>query len=512
MKRIGIDFGTTNTTLAYFDEASGGIVGYKFHDTSEYVSSAIAYHSRRDEYCIALDAQDVRYDSTYYFYEYYKIGLVENWRDVPNPEHGKTYFDIAKDYLHMLIETYKQDNLLGDAPLDVIVLSVPNTVLTDKNNQLKERLENYLRTEARLAFLVSEPACSCAYYTRQKEPDFEGNLAVVDYGGGTLDVSICHVAHENDNGNRIPSISIAQQYTMDADTNSGAGIAFCRSMVERITGLTSDSDEFVSVVYEFDKILARSDKINRDLLEYYENNEDMDSDEPSTVRLNGRTCSVNCSLFNRTFNDVNKRTLDEALNRTVGHLIDTSGDQPFKIISVGGFSNLICVNKTISERLEAGLGRLRQDVRMGQLTKTERYLAIAYGAALYASREVMPSVKIPYAVSVMTYDGATEKAVTLISEGAETDAYSKVQWLSDPFYVMDAGKVEVRLRISNRSSSTPTEFTLNISEHCSSDSTIYMGAKFVGERPFICVRNNSSKAVGEVDISEHIVDFENRRL
>lgn len=516
MKRIGIDFGTTNTTLAYYDEEQGQICGYRFNNESEYISSAIAYHKTKNEYCIAADAQAVRDDDNYYFYEYYKIGFVRSGNEIANTAHGKTYFDLVKDYLHRLIEVYKQDNLLGESLLDVIVLAVPNTFLSNSELSINSKLENYLKTEAHVPLLFSEPACSSAYYSKQIEPEFSGDLIVVDYGGGTLDVSICRITRENKEGNFLPAISIVQQYVMDSDKiiSNGAGIAFCIEMVKNLTGLKEDDTDFLPVIYEFDKILSCRETINKGLTEYYANNEDDFADKELTIRLNGQNRQASCSLFNKIFNKINKPTLDEALEKTLGAFLSgelNNKSRTFRVITVGGFSNLLCVNKIIAEKLGTGLGRLRQDKRLGQLTKTDRYLAVAYGAALYASKEVVKSSEISYELSICYYDGK-ENVVVLIPEGSQENEYTQIYWLNAPFYIMMGKDATIKLQMHSKNGLEPLDILLDISDSCLNDSTIYIGVRVADNKPILCVRNNLTKIVDEFDLSNYVKDFANRRL
>lgn len=515
MRRIGIDFGTTNTTLAYYDEKHNQLCGYKFDNASEYISSAIAYHKIKNSYYIATNAQDYRDDSNFYFYEYYKIGLVKKWDKIVNENHGKTYFELMKDYLHKLISTYKNDNLLGDSLLDVIVLSVPNILLSNDYWDFKNELEKFLKTEARTGIMISEPACSAAFYSKVIQPEFYGDLIVVDYGGGTLDVSICRVNKELNNGNMLPAISIVQQYSMDSSQllTNGAGIAFCVGMIKAITGLNEKNINFFPVVYEFDKILSSRETINSCLLEYYSNNEDEIADEEIQFRLNGENRTVRCSLFDQTFEKVNSPTLIEALDKTLGSVLrDNKSRLDIKIISVGGFSNLICVNKVIAEQLNTGLGRLRQDPRIGQLTKTDKYLAVAYGAALYASKEVIKSSETSFSLRLVSYDGIGEHQTILLQEGKAKEDYFQTQWLNDQFSIIIGRDAIINLIISSKKSQTPLTFRLDISETCMDDCSIQIGVRLSERESFLCIHNNLTGLGNEISIDKYISEFENMRL
>lgn len=516
MKKIGIDFGTTNTTLAFYDEKLKKSVGYKFGNTSEYISSAIAYHKERDNYYIANDAQSYRDDDNYYFYEYYKIGLIQSPSDVVINEHGKTYIEIAKDYLHRVISIYKEENLINDTILDVIVLAVPNVVFSASNKALKEALENFLKIESRIGMLMSEPECSTAYYCNNYESDFEGDIVVVDYGGGTLDTSLCRVNRTNNNGVSVPAISIIQQHSIDSSKllTNGAGISFCVEMVKQITRLITENKNFYPTVYEFDTILASRENINRGLDEYYSNNEDEDFDSEISIRLCGENYVIRCSLFDGVFNKVNRPSLDDALNCILGDINDSKiaiNDKHFKIMSVGGFSNLICVNKSITEKLGVGLNKIRTDNRIAKLTKLDKYYAIAYGAALYASSMVAKSTETTYQIEISTFDGTNVRRVILVDENKQVADYREPVWLKDSFYIIKGSTAVVQIIISSKSISNELPTTIDISDACIDDCNILIGVHLTEDNAFLCVYNLLTKTTDEVALGELITEFENRR-
>lgn len=515
MKRIGIDFGTTNTTLAYFDEKLQKPVGYKFKNSTEYISSAIAYHKVKGNISIASDAQSYRDNENYFFYEYYKIGLIQNRDAIVNKSHGKTYLDIVKDYLHKLITTYKEENLLGEGLLDVVALSVPNIVLSSSNTELRLELENFLKLEAKTAVLISEPACSTAYYGKIVRPGFEGNLVVVDYGGGTLDVSLCRLGVEESDGCVLPAISIIQQYSMDTNMvlSNGAGVAYCVAMVKELTRMKEDDVNFFPTVYEFEKILSSRDNINEGLREYYENGEDVSEDEEIPIRLNGENYIARCSLFDRVYNEVNKKVFDDALNMIIGgtsssNLTDFNA---FRILSVGGFSNLLCVNKAISSKLGTKIGRLREDTRIAQLSKSDKYYAVAYGAALYASKEVIKSAETTYSINTIVFDGKNEKKVKILPEHVNVDKYVTPQWAQSPFYIIKGCDAVIKIIIESENSQSAVEFQLDISDACINECLILVGIKILGDKTYVCVHNNLIKSVDEFEITQFINDFKNKR-
>lgn len=503
MKRIGIDFGTTNTTLSYYDEKNDHFCKYRF-------SSAIAYHKTENRYFIGPDAQERRDNSNFYFYEYYKISLVESWNKIANKEHGKTYFELMKDYLHKLIVSYKYKSLSKeskDGLLDVIVVSVPNVLLSNDKIAFKNELEKFLKTEARIGFLVSEPACSAAYYSKQVQKDFSGDLIVLDCGGGSLDVSICQVNKELNKGNILPAISVIQQHSMNSGeiSGNGAGIAFCNGVIKVLSVGTANPGSF-SAVYEFDKTFSDLPEKDTESIEYfYSNNKDEEMDSEISFRLNEEKRTIRYSTIDQIFQEVTKPTLSEMLNEVLKDRSDA------KLISVGGFSNFPGVNETIAEKLGTGFNQLGLDSRIVQLTKDDKCLSVSYGAALYASNEVIRSSKTSFEISLLTFDGKDEHRVVLIEEGASIEDYNQYRWLKQQFEIIDSNAV-IKLLISSKKSISPLAFQVDISNADLSKKTVLIGATISDRGTFICIHNNQAKTRKEYPIDEYISEFENKRL
>ena len=241
-RKIGIDLGTTNTTVAYYDEENNRLERYEF-DNKTYIPSAIAYHKVKGTIKIGRQAKTYAKSADYYYYEYYKIDILNNYNGVKYSQHEKTYLEIALDYLHTLIRRYKEENRIEQGLLDSIVLSVPNSVLLDKGpKSLYEQFNRFLKSEARSYQLVSEPECACAFfynnYCKSKNDMFQGGyVSVFDYGGGTLDASMCKLNYEESDGEIRPSIRIVREYADNSDLRrfGGAGVAFVTELTKRVT-------------------------------------------------------------------------------------------------------------------------------------------------------------------------------------------------------------------------------------------------------------------------------------
>lgn len=199
---IGLDFGTTNSILSYME--NGNLTCFKYNMIEEYIPSFIAYEDGFIEIGNAARhtaSQNLKIES----YGNFKMRLPLKDSDFAKYfQNGKTPMEVTADYLKELLLnresqsfTKERGNIVG------IVVSVPEIWQRDIYNLGRERLRGLIeQLGLPLIQLVSEPVAAASYYTHevQKQAEnndqqfFIGNLLVCDMGGGTFDVSLCHIS------------------------------------------------------------------------------------------------------------------------------------------------------------------------------------------------------------------------------------------------------------------------------------------------------------------------------
>ena len=511
MKQIGIDFGTTNTTFAYYDEKTDRPEGYKFGNDKEYIPSAIAYRKRDGKILVAFDALSFRDDEGYYFYEFYKIDLIKNYNKIANANHKKTYLEITKDYIDTVIERYKSENNIDDM-LDTIVLAVPNVVVKGADTELKKELEKHLKTKAKKIMLESEPSCACAYFHNfigQKQK-YEGNVIILDYGGGTLDVSICKISYENEES--IPSITIVRQYAPSIREliNHGAGVSFYHELTKRVMNISENSDNFMHAVSEIEENFTKSGIINEYLSEYYNNNCDEIADESIRPNISGKKVEINCSTIVSVFNEKNKGSLNKALDEILGKENESlkKMDEKVKFLAVGGFSNLACVDNAIANRLSTCINGITKDERIVILPKRDRYFSVAYGAALYASKIVKKSKKSSIVIGVKSYNGIKYNEHVIIDENTTIDEPNKIVWNKTEFSISSNDYVEIKLFITSKDCIEPKEYDVDITSAVKrSNCVVNLGIQVTDNEYILYVRNVDDKKSNTVKISQYVSNF-----
>ena len=208
------------------------------------------------------------------------------------------------------------------------------------------------------------------------------------------------------------------------------------------------------------------------------------------------------------FNDVNRINLVNALNNILGDDNEETTameESEFRILSVGGFSNLACVDNVIAKKLKTNISNLGRDPRIIDLPTNEKYYAIAYGAALFASKLVVQSTKSPIKISIKSYGKNGEKEHVLLPEGIEQNSDEPI-WCNTIFEVMSLNDVRVKLSISSSDINKPYEFECDISKTIANKGRIRLGI-----RPStyeLCVQVvNGQEGFNTLDLSPNVISY-----
>lgn len=278
--------------------------------------------------------------------------------------------------------------------------------------------------------IVSEPAAASAYfayqYRRTAGHDFNGCLLIVDYGGGTLDLTLTEV-HPQDT-----SVEIKVLFRTGAGENvqgrtGNAGIAYMEHVVrlvlrdagcdpkellpcnpdfrKAVSLLENKLMEQVSLNQSDDdvkdndkKLWYAVDECGRDLSDLLDNDEVF-----ATLRYGSRKFPVTFAHLMRAYNDIVKPELEKCLKETADWMrasgidyADQNTDK-FHIVLVGGFGKYLLVQKQVEwffgcsntgdRRFQHGLGR-------------DREYAVSMGAALLASGVMTIRRTAPYGIGV----------------------------------------------------------------------------------------------------------------
>jgi len=456
MAKIGIDLGTTNSACCAWDSER-----HIFHflhfgvETLDYFPTAIAYEKASGKAAyIGAAARDCLFSEDYDVYERFKLSLGRGAHE----KNGRAFspMEVTRDFLREVIRTYETET--GEE-VESLVITVPDVWKNEEQNKtaldnLTELVQELGYTAEVQAVFESEPVAAAAYYCVEVcRGQYEGHIVVIDYGGGTLDLTLCRVEQGK--------IRVLRRCGNGGGGETGcAGVAFDEAMTQRLVErLDLDREvfqrgslDFCELQGMFERAKIASAKLTREALsDYYISGgcDDRKAFSINTRRLLRKDCAAAASDIAQSFEAVNQTALQDALSRILQYCqaenVDIQSQQSFRVLMVGGFSNLYCVESAVRSSFRSIDGG--KDLRFDNGMRLDaRSTAIAQGAALIAADmiSIIPMCQCEigfycfdaYRRNDPTDPGGEIIAIPLIERGRPLGDYR------EPCYC--PGKVEVR--------------------------------------------------------------------
>lgn len=457
MNKIGFDFGTTNSTISFFNPETKSLDCFQISaGSTSYIPTVISY--KDGEVSIGDIAKKNITKKGYESYEHFKLRLGKN-ADQIIAEKTRSPLRVASDYISALLSEYKANQNIDS--VDGIVMTVPETWFREASNRTaRENIEGIYKNlgydiEAQFQ-LESEPVAAAGYFcwsyehSREKNPEgkkFDGFITVVDYGGGTLDVTLCKV----ENGDKIKILERCG-YGEYTQTNGCAGVAFDEAVVERICS-NNELDcqrgdrKFVKLCSSFEREKIAETKHITEMMKLYYSSPDIVEDEVLlTLEYDDDELPVYCADLAECFAKINKPVLDESLMQMQKffstHGVNSGDQEHFKVLMVGGFSNFYCVEETVRQAFDSRTGLV--DNRFDQVFSTNnKSMAIAKGAALIAQKIVQVEHTCTHNIGYIVVrpdddDRWIDTDITIIQKGM------KLSEVKEPIYAPN--RVQVRLK------------------------------------------------------------------
>jgi len=447
MKKIGLDFGTTNSTLSYAD-ASGNIKCFRLGgaSASEYIPSYIGYAKEDEETVIGAEAKLSQTDEDYEVYSKFKMLLGEK-----NPARLKDcLFDTrtparcAKDFIRCLFRQYcKEENIRGG--IESAVITVPEIWIKEVHQgeigyiARSELQKISAELDVPSLRLLSEPVAASAYFThcygsREGRP-FNGHVLVCDYGGGTLDLSLSAV-----NGDRITVLECTGKGhdTDKAGKIGKAGVAFDETVLsavyerEKDTKLSRSHPDFYKLMHEFEQQkIGRKTGVEKGLKNYIRRS----SFDKKVFNIDGLKVKASdlCQGFKTMIKPDFMRALTEMQGYFSAHGVDCDNRDRFRVVMVGGFSAFYLVRRALMEFFKSDT--LEEDQRFNPCFGIEdTALAISKGAALVADDRVHIDLCCPMSMGMQVlrqHDIGQWKPedVSVLKKGVKITEYSLPQYL-----------------------------------------------------------------------------------
>lgn len=521
MDRFGMDLGTTNSALCYYNEERKAYEFLKIGDqTRDFFPTMIAYSKADDSIRhVGEMARQFQFSKKYDVYSLFKLSLGADAHD--RGGRNKSPYEAARDFLQEVIGHFKKRT--GCSHLNNLVLTVPDVWKNEDKN--KEAVDNLMQIFEELdleageqAALESEPVSAVAYYCRQvcSEP-YNGYVIVIDYGGGTLDLTLCRV----EDGKNIAVLRRC------GDGGTGAmgcaGVAFDTALTRRLVEKNElDEADYAPGSTRFARLrnalenvkISSTDRTYDALKRYYEaydpfSNESFDDSIAFEVPLPGsddeEELEVMASDIAEVFAQVNGPALDKALAAMKDHCrdlnIDLNSQKEMRILMVGGFSNLYCVEAKCREAFGSLAGaqdqRFDEKMRQGGRCST----AIAHGAGIIAAGAAKIDYYCQSDVGFFYYDvyDQQEKTMAIIKRDTPVRNYRQPLYTEELFeFRYDAQNTQIRLFFDDGRGIVPVVLDETFRELCADtytqDNAYQIGFSMGRHRiPMIHVRDRQGR-------------------
>lgn len=429
---IGIDFGSTYSLLSRYRSDHNVLETLEDNNTTT-IPSMVSLRKGNVNY--GTYAKNLTGKKEVTTYKAFKMLLQEEnkallskrgYDSVHTPEWA------TKEFLGNLIAVAQRT--FGDTKIDHLVVGAPDNWMHsfDAVNR-KKTLENICCTlegvQKQNVTIVSEPVLASAYFAynfqKQTNKPFNGVILIVDYGGGTLDLSLSEIKHGFGQSIEVKNISSRGAGENTDHSVGNAGIVYMESLMEYVIrkNTPDEADELIGTANFYKAV----DDLERELknghstgkikynyggetgsLEYPEDFEDIYLESPITCGAEDYDVSYEDMLvvYNDVIRDVFEQTMDAIIADAKAAGIDVSkpnGDD-FKIALVGGFGNFWLVHKQMQEKFEFTSTDDREKHII--VNEQDRERAISYGAALVASDTFSIRRTAPFSIGVYSeYDG-----------------------------------------------------------------------------------------------------------
>ena len=451
--KIGIDFGSTYSVISAYNDAEERVeILTLAEDDSASIPSVVSVN-RNGKVTCGKGAKEQMGKRSVRLFEAFKMLLPETNTDMLRKRGYDDIYSprrVTKDYLESVLHGIL--NRYGGDKFEDVVICVPEIwgknlrtldgrsilreILTGKDSSGTE-ISDGIDIPVGAVRVVTEPEAASAFfaYNFEKETgkNFNGHLLLIDYGGGTLDITLTEVISERQGvmeiGYREGGGAGENHPDSGGDGTIGsAGIAFMQDVVKnaiRNSGIVAEdeyigytSPGFASAVRDLESQLKAPDRIKEiedtfgEYGSYYQDYEAILEEDPIEyyeIEYNDEPIAVTYQQLYTSYKNVIEGVLNEQIkqiNKKVSEHLGSDPTQPeagvrndFKIALVGGFGSFYLVKKQIEEIYNIDLND-KLDMRTKNIAANKREQAISLGAALIAAGKIDLQKTARYSIGI----------------------------------------------------------------------------------------------------------------
>jgi len=504
-RKIGIDFGTTNSSIAYVD-GEGKPVCFPICGAM-YVPTSLAIDGKDRDFGSHANTVHIR-DPLIPYYDRFKLDLLRGM-NVTLDDELRTPLDLTKMYLELLLDAYRDDNpteFKKNRKFDCIVLALPQATYdsqTADNKELKKQLISFLQQHSETVHLASEPECACFYYVNSfpKLEDSPNEVLVVDCGGGTIDLALCQISKRTDGFDvKVPKSCGTSVAGMNKDNLGESGVAFDHDVARWIIGSgASNQPERVVADWFGESRVIKSSHVNKMLEAGFDQDWYYDDEDAFSFKAAREPLSVPYQEMNKVFTKGVGKHLDRYINSILGKGKDRSVTPGFMILPTGGFSQFYCVERAIVKAAD-GTGLKSDKI----IAKVDNFVySVVLGAALKAEQGDIDRAASQISIGIKTYDGLHSDTLTLIEMGHMIKDETEKK---GPFYV-DSGKT-ISLQFSQQGRE-PKIYSVDVSKVIKGSTLVFLSVSY--EKGYqLNVIDSDGKRIGAIDLHKEVASYARR--
>lgn len=451
--KIGIDFGSTYSTISKYNEVVDNVEAITFSEGDPASIPSVVSISKKGQITCGKGAKDQAGKKTVRIFEAFKMLLTETdqkmlslrgYNEEYTPREITKYF--LSSILHGVLRREGQD-CFEDLVICVPEIWSKNITTLDGRLILREILKNDMDIPVGHVRIVTEPEAASAFFAYNYEKEtgkvFNGHLLLIDYGGGTLDLTLTEVSS---NGRGTMEIGYREgggagenhPDQTGAGTIGSAGIAYMQSVVLhaiRDSGIMGPDEipdysgpDFVSAVRDLESQLKSAERIRNieDVFGGFGSFRKMNKilrEEPIefiSLEYDGEEVPVSYQHLFLAYQETIEHVLSAQIQKIVPKVESHIGVDPrqpeagvrddFKIALVGGFGSFFLVKQQIAEIFKLNPNP-KIDLRTKNIAADKREQAISLGAALLAEGKVILQKTSRYSIGLCSRNdkGAVEK-------------------------------------------------------------------------------------------------------
>lgn len=432
MFNVGVDFGSTNTIVSVYQEDSKKLEVVELGTGVPCVPSMVACKDGDLEKVWSGAAAKGKIGKKgFTLYKAFKMLLAEQDSGILQKRgytKNHTPIVIAEKFLNdLVVEVLKY---YGESKIDCLVIGAPeiwfNRVDTMSGRNVLRNIFEKMECVKEVQ-VVSEPAAASAFfaynYEQIRKKAFEGHILLIDYGGGTLDISLSKVSVEKAaDGKSFMEINVADRQGAGENENGqigNAGIVYMERLLEAAiqkAGLLEKGEKpetdaaFYKAVNELeDNMRASTVDISNTFRDIgIDALDELEEEEFASVTYKGEEVEISYALMVEVYDAVIRNVFQEKLNKSIRYMENAGINykdplcEELKIALVGGFGNFYLVRKQMEDTFRFASQDKRQEDIIVKKSDCEN--AISLGTALLAAKVVGIRHTAPYSVGIFQRD------------------------------------------------------------------------------------------------------------